>query len=415
MSLSLRGSKRGHASLPNLDGGLLQGDGHSSLPKLDENDFDASVHVPPTTRSSTRSGVMDASIHVEDVSQHDIHDGKNGWDEELGSPPIAQSTATNCPYPPTQNDNNIPAPGIPLRTTDFEKFELEIQALEMRLNRWREVSGMHTMKIQLEEMNKSENLDVNDVTLSAINGINHSSRANFDGVLETAVVAALLMTFSVPMACNPPDFIQWKDDGLSHATEWQRLIHLYGWAIMSILGMMIIMYARIYTSAIARAARDSDRLRIQMTGNAFNEILFMLFAMTHFFGWGIFADTSAVYGVLHGAVLTILAYGGVILAIHWAAKYVRAGHIEYGWRANRKMNESEDPIDDFIAFQLLQKKMEYAQSMRSLGEAKSVFEWDKQLASKKCWGPLMFEWHPKGPTGLSADGRKLFGLSDKNQ
>ncbi|CAB9509138.1 expressed unknown protein [Seminavis robusta] len=381
----------------------------------------------------------------------------------LGDPEIAASTRSS-----SSSEDHV-----------LLELDQEIRAMEKELKTWRRVSGMHTLQAHILEQlhctndtnndtnNKSATtrVDVNDVTLSVINGISEQSKENFDGVLETSVVAALLMTFSVPMAWNPPDFIQYRtSDPFAKVStmNWLALIHLYGWSIMSILGMMIIMYGRVYTSAVARAARDSDRLRIQMAGNAFNEMLYMLFAMTHFFGWGIFADTSAVFGYVHGIIITLMAYVAVMISVHMGAKYIRAGHIEYGWRAkalqanhktqNNDQNsnennhhdteEGEDPVDDYLAFQLLHKKMEYAKLMAQRVAPKSVFAWGyndnnnhsrsgvqnidetnnsdnihHNPQSKKPWSvpvPIVFEaGGVGGPTGLSDDGKQLFFGLDK--
>ena len=150
-----------------------------------------------------------------------------------------------------------------------------------------------------------------------------------------------------------------------------------------------------------------------MTGNAFDEMLYMLFAMTHFFGWGVFADTSAAFGYFHGTLVTVLAYGASILGIHLAAKYVRAGHIQYGWRSGAYSSKLDvkDPMDDYLAFQLLQKKMELAQQLTKQVPPKSIFQWEHTSGTKPSRGPLMFQFK-RGPKGLSQEGKQLFGFQE---
>jgi len=243
----------------------------------------------------------------------------------------------------------------------------DIELMEKYVKMWRETSGMHTIMDELEER-KGKNTNVNDFTLTIANGIEEGTNRAAAAVSESALVSALLLSFSVPLVVNPPDAIAELDN-----TDWKKIFHLYGWGMMTASGTAVLVYARVYTTAVSRTVRSSDKLRIQLAGNAFNDTLMLVYAMFGCFIVGLTGDTVTYYGILQGIIISTISSLAIFLGAALGTRFITAGHIEYGWRRHR--NSREDPVDDYLIFETLQRKMKYGKDLKE--GARSIFVWDE--------------------------------------
>ncbi|KAL7572313.1 hypothetical protein ACA910_017910 [Epithemia clementina (nom. ined.)] len=299
----------------------------------------------------------------------------------IGNPSSFAGVGTN--EPTAKNDNNDDRVLSP-----HEEQEMidAVEQIEKTVEAWRQFSGMHTILSELEA-NKDRPMDVNDLTLAMATGVDAASEQAVNGVLESAVVAALLLSFSLPLIVDPPDAIAELDNG-----DWRKILHLVGWGAVSIVTVANILYARIYTTAIARAVRCSDKLRIHLAGNAFNEGLLMVYATFGCLIVAVLPDCLVVYGNVAGSIFTAACAVGGGCAVTMACKYIAAGHVEYGWRLNRF--KRQDPVNDMMLFETLKQRINYAQRLKQAD--KPFFQYDTKRASKTL------------AQGISPEGQELF-------
>jgi len=240
----------------------------------------------------------------------------------------------------------------------------EVKKTEELLELWKEYSGMHRILERLEK-DKDRAISVNDLSLALINGVSDAVDKAVEGIQDSAVISALILSFSVPLLVDPPDALVELD-----SDDWLLVMHYTGWGLVTAAGAGVILYAKIYTTAVARAARSSDKLRIFLAGDAYTHVLILTYSLFFFFCVAFLADVVEQYGRGEGAFLFLLTSATLLLcgALGWA--YIRAGHIEYGWRAHGPSNG--DPVDDHLAFDLLKKKAEASRHFAH--EAWSVFD-----------------------------------------
>ena len=102
-----------------------------------------------------------------------------------------------------------------------------LRECEEQLENWRQFSGMHSM---LEDFRKKGDTshDINDISIGLMRGVEETMDQTVAGIQESGVVAALLLSFSIPLLVDPPDAIGDLDDW-----AWQKVMHLLGWGIMS--------------------------------------------------------------------------------------------------------------------------------------------------------------------------------------
>jgi hypothetical protein len=57
--------------------------------------------------------------------------------------------------------------------------------------------------------------------------------------------------------------------------------------MLAAMGVAIILYGKIYTTAAGRAIRTADKLRMMLAGNAFSDTLILLYVMFSFLAVGL--------------------------------------------------------------------------------------------------------------------------------